>query len=91
MFTTASRNTPPSNPSGRRGIACTKLKICTAIHRHRFVTPTVDSANLIQHTKVMVSYRDPGVFDNPECPDIIIIPPNCSKYQYHYILVFSSI
>ncbi len=31
MFTTASRNTPLSNPTGRRGIACTKLKICTTI------------------------------------------------------------
>ncbi len=38
---TASRNTPLSNPTGLRGIACTKLKICTTIHRHRFVTPTV--------------------------------------------------
>ncbi len=41
MFTTASRNTPLSNPTSRRGIDCTKLKICTTIHRHRFVTPTV--------------------------------------------------
>jgi hypothetical protein len=41
MFTTASRNTSLSNPTRHRGIVCTKLKICTTIHRHRFVTPTV--------------------------------------------------
>ncbi len=38
---TASRNNPLSNPTGPRRIACTKLKICTKMHRHRFVTPTV--------------------------------------------------
>ncbi len=31
MFTTASRNTSLSNPTSRRGIVCTKLKICTTI------------------------------------------------------------
>jgi hypothetical protein len=41
MFTTASRNAPLSNPTGCRGIDCTKLKICATIHWHLFLTPTV--------------------------------------------------
>jgi hypothetical protein len=30
-----------SNATGPRGVACTKSKICTSIHRHRLMTPAV--------------------------------------------------
>ena len=40
-FKYISRNTPFSNATGHRGVACTKLKICTSKHRHRIVSATV--------------------------------------------------
>jgi hypothetical protein len=64
MLTTASRNTPLSNPTGRRGIDCTKLKICTTIHRHRFVNLTV----CMNATRLQALYRAPPPPLQPTMP-----------------------
>ena len=79
-FKYISRNTPFSNATGHRGVACTKLEICTSKHRHRIVSGSSTDADLAVQSTVQAAEQMQIQLFRVESRQQNICRSSCSDY-----------